>query len=281
MIEPTVGGLCRRRLSYPMSSQVTAKLQLNVQGALAEIVLDRPAVLNAIDAELAEQLGNALGWISASKQIRAVLIRGEGRAFCAGGDIAAFTDGRSHVEVALSTMLHFHPAILRLAVLPMPTVAHLHGVVAGAGIGLMLACDLAYAEPSTRFSMAYPKIGASVDAGGSWFLPRILGERKAKELALLSAVLDSQEAARIGLINAVHDGSDPLGVTRQLATSLSEGPTHALSSIKRLVSGDMEGPLSRHLDAERDAFSQVARSKDFAEGLSAIRQKRSPSFSGD
>ncbi len=171
----------------------------DVDGGIASITLNRPSVLNAIDIATAVALREAIEAAEESPA-RALLLKGAGRAFCAGGDVSSFDKVHGYAQVAELTMAQFHPAILKLARSRLPTIAALHGAVAGAGISLMLACDFTVAAASTRFTLAYAKIGASPDGGASWFLPRVLGTRKAKELAFLSETFDAPRrgANRIG-----------------------------------------------------------------------------------
>lgn len=245
------------------------------------ITLNRPACLNAVDVTLATGLGAALESAHRNTSVRAILLRGSGRAFCAGGDVAAFVDRQTYGEAADSAMSRFHPAVLSLAMSPLPSVAQLHGAVAGAGFGLMLACDFAIAAEDTKFTLAYPKIGGTIDGGASWFLPRLLGVAKAKELALLSDTFDGREAKAIGLVrDAVPAGA--LGqAALQLASRLARGPTAAYGAIKHLIDTAADSGLAAHLDRERAEFVRLAGSNDFDEGLRAFRQKRDPEFRGD
>ena len=182
--------------------------------------------------------------------------------------------------VANRTIALFHPAILNLASLRIPTVAAVHGAAAGAGIGLMLACDFVIASPQTRFTLAYPKIGATIDGGASWFLPRLVGSRKAKELALLADTFDGTQAEQLGLVTRLVSPETLQDEALRFARTLAAGPTEAFGAIKQLVDHALSRSLEAQLNAERDAFVEIARTPDFAEGLTAFREKRSPLFSG-
>ncbi|MBI1775122.1 MAG: enoyl-CoA hydratase/isomerase family protein [Proteobacteria bacterium] len=256
-------------------------LQISIENGLAVLTLNRPEVLNAIDVPLAQALLAAVERIETGAGVRAILLRGAGRGFCAGGDVSKFTgiDG-PHAEVADRTMRHFHPAIRGLALSPVPTVAMVHGAVAGAGIGLMLACDFVVAADTARFSLAYAKIGASTDDGASWILPRLLGLRKAKELAMLSDRIDAAEALRLGLINRAVAGERLEDEAMALARRLAAGPTTAFGMIKRLMDDSFSRDLSAHLEIECEAFVKTARTADFDEGLASFFGKREPKFSG-
>lgn len=261
-----------------MDDPAADPIRLEFSEGIALLTLARPAVLNAIDVGLAHALGEAVTRVAASTEVRALLLKGEGRAFCAGGDVSRFDGIKPFEEVANRTMALFHPAILALANLPIPTVAAVHGTAAGAGIGLMLACDFVIAAPQTRFTLAYPKIGATIDGGASWFLPRLVGTRKAKELAMLSDIFDGAQAERLGLVTRLVSPDTLEDEAVRFARTLAAGPTQAFGAIKHLVDNALSRSLEAQLDAERDAFVEIARTPDFAEGLSAFREKRSPLF---
>ncbi|MBX3579487.1 MAG: enoyl-CoA hydratase/isomerase family protein [Rhizobiaceae bacterium] len=259
--------------------QPPVPIRLDMSGAVARVTLDRPGVLNAIDVALAQALDRALDSALAASA-RAIILRGAGRAFCAGGDVSRFDGGESFATVADRTMSTFHPVILKLSTVGVPTVAAVHGAVAGAGLGLMLACDFAIAAAGTRFTLAYPKIGATIDAGASWFLARALGTRRAKELAMLAGTFDADAALELGLVNRVVPDDALAAEVEAFADRLASGPTTAYATIKRLVDGAHDRDLAAQLDAEQAGFVGVAGSADFAEGLAAFAAKRSPTFSG-
>lgn len=253
---------------------------LEHRGAVASITLNRPLVLNGIDEGLAAELGEAIERATELPSVRAVLLSGAGRAFCAGGDLSRFDGGEKFGAVAERTMSVFHPVVRRIATLPVPTVVAVHGAVAGAGIGLMLACDFVLAATGTRFTLAYPRIGGTIDAGASWFLVRALGTRKAMELAILAETFDADAAHGLGLVNRVVPtdalGEEAFAFSERLAT----GPTAAYGAIKRLVACAHGNDLPAQLDAEQAAFVTSAATDDFAEGLVAFREKRQPLFTG-
>lgn len=251
-----------------------------VEDGLAVLTLNRPEALNAIDVPLATALGTALETIGRTASVRAILVKATGRVFCAGGDVSRFTGADPHAVVADHTMRRFHPALLRLAQSPLPSVAMVQGAVAGAGIGLMLACDFVVAAETARFSLAYAKIGASTDGGASWILPRLVGVRKAKELAFLSDRIDAAEALRLGLINRVVAADRLEDEATDLARRLATGPTRAFAAIKKLTDTAFSRDLAAQLDVERETFAEVARTEDFAEGLTSFFEKRNPKFTG-
>jgi 2-(1,2-epoxy-1,2-dihydrophenyl)acetyl-CoA isomerase len=207
-------------------------------------------------------------------------LKGAGRAFCSGGDVSVFEKEGDHAKAAGATMDVFHPSILHLARCRLPSVAAVHGAVAGAGIGLMLACDFAIAAIGTRFTLAYARIGASPDGGTSWFLPRVLGARRSKELALLADDFDASHALHIGLVNSAVPDEMLEPEALSLARRLGEGPSDALAQTKRLIDSVWDRDLAEHLDDERTTLIRLAGGEDFAEGIEAYHERRRPKFRG-
>jgi 2-(1,2-epoxy-1,2-dihydrophenyl)acetyl-CoA isomerase len=248
------------------------------EGAIAYITLDRPEVLNAINADLARDFLATCREVSTDKEIRVVVINAAGRAFAAGGDLAQFRqDPLSVPEVLIDPM---HEAILLLSRLQAPVIASLHGAVSGAGMSLALACDLAIAADNTRFNLAYAKVGASCDLGASWNLPRLVGMRRALEIALLSDTLDADEALRLGLVNFVVAPDALVDQTLQLATRLAESPSVALGILKRLIRSSFNADLAEQLGAERAGFARCSETEDFREGVAAFLDRRPAVYKG-
>jgi 2-(1,2-epoxy-1,2-dihydrophenyl)acetyl-CoA isomerase len=259
---------------------MTSSVLFDVADGVGFVTLNRPAVLNAIDVDLAEALDRALAEAGARADVRALVIRGAGRGFCAGGDVAKFDGTAPHAVVAARTIDRFHPAVLKLASLPKPTIAAAHGAVAGAGLSMLLACDFAIARADARFTMAYPRIGATIDGGASWFLFRTLGPRRAKQVAMLSDMLDAAEALEFGIVSQVVATQEFDATVKDFARRLAQGPTAAYATIKRLIDGAQSRGLAQQIDEERLGFLAAAVTDDFSEGLSAFLGKRPPSFKG-
>lgn len=259
--------------------QAGSPVLLTIEHAVAIVTLNRPRVLNAIDAELARGLGEAIARIARDGTVRAVLLRGEGRAFCAGGDVARFLEGdpTAAIEAIIDPL---HAALRALDVLKLPTVAAVHGPVAGAGFSLAMACDLCIAAQNAVFTMAYSRIGASPDGSSTYRLPRLVGERKALELALLAEPVDAAGALALGLVNRVVPDADLATEALSLARRLAEGPTAAYARIKHLVGHSLANDLSTQLDLEREAFLAGTRTADFREGAGAFLAKRPARFEG-
>lgn len=243
---------------------------------IAHLRFNRPTALNAIDLPMSRAFLDACRHIADDAQVRVVVISGEGRAFMAGGDIAAMQADPQ--AVASELIAGMHGGIEILAGLAAPVIASVHGAVAGGGLGLALACDLGIAAEGTRFNLAYPLLGTSSDCATSWALPRLLGLRKALEIALLSEPIDAAEALRLGLVNRVVPADRLVQETQAMARKLADGPREALGRLKRLIRESAQRSLPEQLAAEAESFLVCAGTPDFAEGLNAFLQKRPPRF---
>ena len=246
--------------------------------AVAHLRFNRPQALNAIDTRMAQEFHVACQAIAKDAQVRVVWVSAEGRAFMAGGDLTAMRS--DPLPVAQALIAGMHGGLRLLAGLQAPVVASVHGAVAGGGLGLMLGCDLVIAAEGTRFGIAYPLIGASCDCSTSWGLPRLVGLRKALELALLAENIDAAEALRLGLVNRVVPAADLAMETERVVRRLADGPTLAYGHLKRLLRASLQNALDEHLDAEAESFLACAQTGDFAEGVSAFLDKRAAAFSG-
>ncbi len=250
-------------------------------GAVARIRLNRPAVLNALDQAMVEGLLAAVETIAASPDVRVVVLQGEGRSFMAGGDVAQFHRAGPDAPALVRRLIGpFHQVIERLARLPIPVLASVQGPVAGAGVSVMLAADLAIAADDLRLSLAYARIGASPDGSSTWSLPRVVGLRRALEIGLLGDDIDAAETLRLGLVNRVVPTAALEHETGTLAQRLAEGPTAAYGRIKALMRASLDRGLPEQLAAEADAFVASAGTADFAEGAAAFMAKRAPRFTG-
>lgn len=266
-------------MNYPIPpTTVDAPVLCWRDGAIAHIRFNRPQVLNAIDVATAKTFHTACLLIADDPLVRAVVVSGEGRAFMAGGDLVAMRE--APVEVAAELIAGMHGGIAVLAGLQAPVIAALHGAVAGGGLGLALGCDLAIAAEGTRFSIAYPLIGASSDCATSWNLPRLVGLRKALQIALLAESFDAVVALNLGIVNKVVPAHALRAETDRMARKLAEGPTLALGHLKRLMRQSYQNDLSTQLDAEAQNFLASVTTQDFANGVSAFLEKRKPSFMG-
>jgi 2-(1,2-epoxy-1,2-dihydrophenyl)acetyl-CoA isomerase len=254
----------------------------SVSDGVATILLNRPAVMNALDATMIVQLRAACERAEQDAAARAVVLRGAGPAFLAGGDVSYFHANLPRMaELVRQGGAELHHAILALRRAPKPVLASVHGTVAGAGVSLMAAADLALAAEGTKFMMAYSRIGTSPDGGATYFLPRLVGSRKALELMLLSDAVDARDALRVGLVNWVVGAERLAAETEAMARRLAQGATKAFAETKRLVNESQDHTLAAQLSAEVEAFARCAATGDFAEGVTAFVEKRKPNFKGE
>jgi 2-(1,2-epoxy-1,2-dihydrophenyl)acetyl-CoA isomerase len=254
------------------------------QGAVALVTLNRPANLNSLNAEMHQSLWRALDQAEANSQIRALVLTGAGRGFCAGADLSGFdfTDGPNRIERADPGPVierSFNPTTRRLMNLRMPVIAAVNGVAAGAGASLAMACDIAIAHPQASFIQAFSKIGLVPDAGGSWLLVERLGLARALALAMTGDKLMAEQAQQWGLIWGVQE--DCQGAAMAMAQKLAVMPTAALVATRHLLRDAGTRSLDQHLDIERDTQSRMGRTHDYFEGVSAFLQKRPPQFKGE
>ncbi len=258
-----------------------AELSLDTASGIATITMKRPEVLNAIDVALARALHDAVLPLEGDDRIRCVVLRGAGRAFVAGGDLSGFAaDFDAAGQVVDELLKSLHPVVETLRALDAPVIASVHGAVAGAGLSLMAACDLAIAASATRFLLAYDRIGASPDCSGTYFLPRLIGTRRAAQLMFLSETLDAEAALQAGLINRVVPADQLAAETDALARKVASGPTQAFGNYKRLVARSFDRSLSEQMEAERHAFKAATKTADFREGVSAFLARRPAQFTG-
>ncbi len=266
-------------MAYPdRGSDKSASVLYWREGSVAQLRFNRPQALNAIDVSVARTFLAACEAIATDPQVRAVHISAEGPAFMAGGDLAAMRV--DPIPVARELIDGMHGGLRLLAKLRAPVVASVQGAVFGGGLGLVLGCDLVVAAEGTRLGIAYPLIGASSDCSTSWGLVRVLGLRKAMEVALLADVIDAAEALRLGLVNRVVPAHALEAEGVRLAQRLAAGPTQAYGNLKRLLRTAAQNDLDTHLDAEAAAFLACAQTADFTEGVGAFLDKRKPTFTG-
>lgn len=256
------------------------------QGAVAIVTLNRPTALNSFTRQMHKELWAALDQAEANPAIRAMVITGAGRAFCAGADLAEFdfepgpdlADLMRRADPGPVIDQAFNPTARRLQNLRMPVIAAVNGVAAGAGASLAMTCDIAIAAPGASFIQAFSKIGLIPDAGGSWFLPQRLGLARAMALALTGDKLSAAQAKEWGMIWDVADNC--VAAATELAQRLAAMPTKALVATRHLLRDASTRTLNQQLDAERDTQSAMGKTHDYIEGVMAFREKRPAQFKG-
>jgi 2-(1,2-epoxy-1,2-dihydrophenyl)acetyl-CoA isomerase len=247
---------------------------------VATLTLNRPEKLNSFTRTMHEELSKALDQIEVSTA-RALVITGAGRGFCAGQDLADldFTLG-AMTDLGALIDQYFNPLVRRLQALPLPVIAVVNGIAAGAGANLAMACDLIVAARSASFVQAFVKIGLVPDSGGTWSLPRRVGEARALGLALTGDKLGAEQAEAWGLVWKVVDDSELQSAALKLATQLAQQPAKAIAAIKRTIRASANNTLDQQLDLERDVQRELGDSHDYAEGVAAFKEKRPPRFDG-
>lgn len=262
------------------ASPATETIRVETADAIATLTLNRPQALNAFDRAMKTELLAALRSVGRDTSVRALVLTGEGRAFCAGQDLRE-PFGGEHPTLADELRLRYNPVILAIARLPKPVVAAVNGVAAGAGCSLALACDLRLAAESASFVLAFGRVGLVPDSGATWFLPRIVGQARAAELALVGDPVSAEDAARIGLVNRVVPDESLLDEARALAARLAEGSPLAMALTKRALRYSADAGLEAALEHEAALQGIAGRSKDHEEGVAAFRAKRAARFTGD
>ena len=262
-----------------------AAVLLNIDEAsgISTITLNRPQALNALNQAMVAAFDEATAQVADNNAVRAVVIEGAGPHFMAGGDIKYFystlnnTDSRRR-EILEGMIGKVHESVIRIRSMEKPVLASVRGAVAGFGLSLMNACDLAIAASDSYFTLAYCHLGTSPDGGGTYGLPRLVGLKQAMEIALLGDRFDAETALRLGLINRIVPVDELATATSDLAKRLAQGPTQALGRTKRLLNESLNRNLDEQLRAEQESFVACAMSREFAEGVTAFIEKRKPVF---
>jgi 2-(1,2-epoxy-1,2-dihydrophenyl)acetyl-CoA isomerase len=249
-------------------------------GSVEFIQLNRPQVYNSFNREMALALQAALDAGAEDDQVRAIVISGEGKAFCAGQDLAEVTGAN---PPGFMTILgeHYNPIITRIRSIAKPVIAAVNGVAAGAGANIALACDVVVAAESASFIQAFSKIGLIPDSGGTFFLPRLIGFQRASALMMTGDKISAAEALQIGMLYKVFPDDQFLAEVEQLASTLSNMPTLALAKIKDALNQSMDNTLEQQLVVEEKLQIEAGMSNDYCEGVAAFMEKRKPVFKGN
>ena len=252
-------------------------VELELGDGVARLRLNRPEAGNAIDLELARALRSHAESLAARDDVGAVVLEAAGKAFSVGGDLGYMNAAGDGVGEAVSELVgEFHGAIRALRAIEAPVIAAVQGVAAGGGMSLMLIPDLAIAAESARFTMAYTAAGLSPDGGGTWTLPRIVGERVAADLILTNRRLGAAEALQLGIVSRVVPDAELEAAVSEIAAGFASGPRRALAASKRLLAMDAE--IEEQLAAEGESIAERAASADGREGIAAFLEKRPPRF---
>ena len=259
----------------------TVVYELN--GTVATVTMNRPGALNALSVQLTVDLTTAFQK-AVSDQVRALILTGAGRAFCAGGDLRemqSMWESEGRIEAFLEEPLaKLHGVIKLIRETPIPFIAAVNGVCAGAGVNFALACDIVIAGDDASFREAFVRIGLTPDCGGTFFLPRAVGEKRAAELFMTGDAVTAERAAEIGMINRVVPSASLLEEASQLAKKLAAGPTASLGRIKRMLNASFSNHLDAQLALEHECQIESGKADDFREGIAAFFEKRPPNFSG-
>lgn len=254
-------------------------LDFSISNNIATITLNRPENANALNPIMAKELSNMAIECDENKDIRAVIIEGSGKMFCAGGDLKAFSDAGDSAPALIKQMAgDLHIAISRFSRMDAPTIAATNGTAAGAGFSIAISADVVISVKSAKFVMAYTNAGLSPDGSSTYFLPRRIGDRRARELMLTNRVLSAEKALEWGLINKIVDQENLSATTRELAEEFACGPTLAYGKVKNLLNASFDNGLETQMELETRGISDMARSSDGREGIQAFLNKRAPNF---
>jgi len=255
------------------------KITLTKDHGLATLTLNAPDKLNAVSRKMIAEIKQAWEEIGADGSVRAVLLTGNGRGFCAGADLSD-PDRKNDADSGSALDKFFNPVIRTMRALPKPIVAAVNGVAAGVGMSFAMAADITIAAKSASFLQAFSRIGLLPDGGSTWFLPRLVGEQRARALAMLAPQIKAEQAKDWGLIWDVVEDAELMPKASELARRLADGPTLSLARIKDALNRADGNDLSAQLDLERDFQRELGRSEDFREGVQAFLAKRKANFKG-
>ena len=256
-------------------------LQFDITENVATITLNRPDAANALDLTMAREISDVAIVCDESPEVRVVVITGNGPMFCAGGDLSAFGDAGDQAAALIKQIAgDLHMGISRLTRMDAPVIAAVNGTAAGAGFSLAVSADIAISVDTAKYVMAYTNAGLSPDGSSTYFLPRRIGDRRARELMLTNRVLTATEAMEWGVINQVVAEDELQATVAALAGKLASGPTRAFGQVKTLLNASFDNGLETQMELESRGIADMARSTDGLEGIAAFLAKRKPEFTG-
>lgn len=253
---------------------------VHIENGVATLKLNRPDVFNSFNRAMALQLQAELDKCAADENIRAIILTGSGRAFCAGQDLGEVTSEKLHPGFKAILEEHYNPIILKIRQIKKPVVAAVNGVAAGAGANIALACDIVIASEQASFIQAFSKIGLVPDSAGTFFLPRLIGFQRASALMLLGEKVSAEDALAMGMLYKVTTSEKLEEESLNIATILAKMPTKALGMTKELLNASMNNTLEEQLDMESKYQIEAAQTEDYKEGVTAFMEKRKPNFKG-
>jgi 2-(1,2-epoxy-1,2-dihydrophenyl)acetyl-CoA isomerase len=256
-------------------------IELKIESGVAWISLNRPEVFNSFNREMAFLLQETLDNCENDINVRAIVITGNGKAFCAGQDLKEVTDPDLNPGFRKILEEHYNPIIQKIRTIEKPIIAAVNGVAAGAGANIALACDIVVASEHASFIQAFSKIGLIPDSAGTFFLPRLIGFQRATALMMLGDKVNAEEALQIGMIYKIYPTSFFIDEVMNLAINLAKMPTKTLGLTKRLLNQSMTNNLEQQLSLESDLQIEASSSNDYKEGVTAFVEKRKPEFKGN
>jgi len=272
--------------SQTLSPPELNTLRIEIEGDIGTLTLDRPDAFNAMSPEMIGEMTVAFAWLADQAPLRALVLTGSGKAFCAGGDVTWFRKGVESDEIDLPSDVRrgaeaLHTAIVDLRRIPYPVIAAINGPAAGAGFSLALACDIRISSENAFFAPAYGRIGASPDGGMTYFLPRVVGPSRALELLLEDPNMPAADALEEGLVSQVVAPDELMGAARAKAEELAKKAPHYVRMAKLLVGQSLSNSLTEHLQLERHGIADSMATADLREGVTAFFEGREPRFTGD
>ena len=251
-----------------------------LEDGVLTLTLNRPERMNAFNIAMHEALAAAIRRAAETDECRAVLLTGAGKGFCAGQDLSdrAVAPGEGRPDLGLSIEKRYNPLIRALRGLPKPIVCAVNGAAAGAGANAALACDIVLAAKSAKFVQAFARIGLVPDSGGTWILPRLVGDARARALMMLADPIGAEQAEAWGMIYRAVDDDQLMGAAREIAARLAAGPMHAFGLMKRAFAASPVNSLDAQLDLERDLQREAGAADEYFEGVRAFLEKRRPNF---